>query len=125
MNECRELMERQRKERGHEEARRKSGGSQVETSVCVCVWPDGSSVWRPARGTGAGHMTSRYHGDGDCSWREDERRRAPGTERGRETRGRGERVRVSERRRQNGVAPARGGHKHDSAEPVCVSSLFG
>lgn len=29
-------------------------------------------------------MTSRYHGDGDCSWREDERRRAPGTEGARE-----------------------------------------
>lgn len=60
------------------------------TSVCVHAWPDGSSVWRPARGTGAGHMTSRYHGDGDCSWREDERRRAPGTERGWEMRGRRE-----------------------------------
>lgn len=48
------------------------------------VWPDGSSVWRPARGTGAGHMTARFHGDSDCSWREDERRRAPGTERGRD-----------------------------------------
>lgn len=37
-------------------------------------------------------MTSRYHGDGDCSWREDERRRAPGTERGRETQREGERM---------------------------------
>lgn len=52
--------------------------------MCVCVGPDGSSVWRPARGTGAGHMTARFHGDSDCSWREDERRRAPGTERGRD-----------------------------------------
>lgn len=51
----------------------------------MSVWPDGSSVWRPARGTGAGHVTSSYHGDGDCSWHEDERRRAPGIERERET----------------------------------------
>ncbi|KAK1878835.1 Chromodomain-helicase-DNA-binding protein 7 [Dissostichus eleginoides] len=43
--------------RGREGRRQPSGG------VCVCVCPDGSSVWRPARGTGAGHMTSRYHGD--------------------------------------------------------------
>ena len=75
--------------RGHEEASRKRGEKAAKcvcVRVCVymCVWPDGSSVWRPARGTGAGHMTSRYQGDGDCSWREDERRRAPGTERGRE-----------------------------------------
>lgn len=78
-----ELMERLQKE--VRPGGREKAAKWRRVCVCVCVWPDGSSVWRPARGTGAGHMTSRYHGDGDCSWREDERRRAPGTERGRET----------------------------------------
>lgn len=81
---CREVRVRLRSgavtKLGGRERRQPSG--EVCLCACLCVWPDGSSVWRPARGTGAGHMTSRYHGDGDCSWREDERRRAPGTERG-------------------------------------------
>lgn len=57
-----------------EEGEERSQVGEMCVCACVCVGPDGFSVWRPARGTGAGHMTSRYHGDGDCSWREDERR---------------------------------------------------
>jgi len=88
----------------------------VSVCVCVCVRPDGSSVWRPARGTGAGHMTSRYQGDGDCFWREDERRRAPGTERGGEGEPAGGKQEEREREGERGRGRGRGIESYSAAK---------
>lgn len=66
-------------------------------------------------------MTSRYHGDGDCSWREDERRRAPGTERGRETQREGERMsNIGREKREPGKEYSRGQNGRKRSTRTCT-----